>query len=181
MSSSSSVFDCNFEKESGVSFLKGFLVLFLCVFLMGCSEKVSIIKPIDVSLPNQSATAQFKVSERGGYRVALLFVWGKSKAEMDRQKVLWGRGEKKGTPIPVRLRVLKDGKSFFDEVLLTNGISEGKAFEYEGSSKSAQVRDIKNFALPPGEYSFEVQTIEAVGEFEGTEGYVGFSYYDPKV
>ncbi|GFM87061.1 hypothetical protein PSCICO_24600 [Pseudomonas cichorii] len=164
-----------------MSYFKVFFALILCVFLTGCSEKVWIVKPIDVSLSNQSAVAKFRVSENGGYRVALFFVWGKSKAEMDRQKILWGRGDKRGTPIPIRLRILKDGKPFFDEVLVTSGISAGQDFEYEGVYKSTQVRDIKNFALAPGDYSFEVLTVEGVKVFEGTEGYVGFSYYDPKI
>ncbi|GFM87060.1 hypothetical protein PSCICO_24590 [Pseudomonas cichorii] len=166
-----------------MSFLKSFLVLLLCGFLTGCSEKVWIIKPFDVSLPNQYSAAKFRVSESGGYRVALLFVWGESELDVVRQRKLWGRFglEEKGTLVPVRLRVTKNNELFFDEVLLAGGVDSGHAFEYGGVHKSALAREVKSFALSPGNYSFEIFTMDGVEAFRGDESYVIFSYYGPKV
>ncbi|KAA3532670.1 MULTISPECIES: DUF5625 family protein [Pseudomonas] len=166
-----------------MSFLKSFFTLLLCVFFGGCSGKVLIVKPIDVSLPSQSAAAHFSVSERGGYRIALLFVWSKSKSEADRQGKIWGgdMAGDKGIPISVHLRVLKDRAIFFDEIVMTEGVDSGQAFEYEGDYKSAQVRDIKHLALLPGEYTVEVLTLERVDAFSGIESYIEFSYYNPKI
>ncbi|MBX8556229.1 hypothetical protein K5D43_17305 [Pseudomonas cichorii] len=166
-----------------MSFIKRFFALFLSGFLVGCSSPVLIVKPVNLSLANQKVSAQFRVAERGGYRVALLFVWSEKASDIDHQKAVWGGGlyNEGGVPIPVHLRVLKDGQLFFDEVLVTTGIDSGQAFEYEGKYKSTQVRDIKHFAFLPGDYTVEVSTVDKIDAFSGTEGYVEFSYYSPKI
>ncbi len=47
----------------------------LCVVsLLGCTQYVSIIKPLDVSRANQTASAAFVVDKKGIYMFALLFV-----------------------------------------------------------------------------------------------------------
>ncbi|WP_342030477.1 DUF5625 family protein [Pseudomonas syringae] len=164
-------------------FFNGFFTLLLCFLFAGCSEKVLIVKPIDVSLPSKSAVAQFRVGERGGYRIALLFVWSKNKSEAARQGKVWGGDmhNGKGVAIPVHLRILKNGSVFFDEVVITEGVNSGQAFEYEGDYKSTQVRDIKHFAFLPGEYTVEVLTLERIDAFSGIESYVEFSYYNRKI
>ncbi|CAD5201458.1 DUF5625 family protein [Pseudomonas sp. FEN] len=163
--------------------VKRIFIVFVYVLLMGCSHKVLIVRPIDVSLSGHSAVARFSVEENGNYRFALLFVWSKSITENEARRKLWGGGvyNEKGVPIPIRLRILKDDVLFFDEHILTSGINSGQAFEYEGDYKSTQVRDIKYLELSPGEYSVEAITLEEIEAFRGTESYVEFSYYNPKI
>ncbi|NUT80129.1 DUF5625 family protein [Pseudomonas brassicacearum] len=166
-----------------LSVIRKILVVSVCVFFAGCSNKVLIVKPIDVSRAGQIANAQFTVDQAGGYRVALLFVWSKNISEREAQGKLWGGGlyREVGVPIPIGLRVLRNGKLFFEERIMTEGVNSGQAFEYEGDHKSAQVRDIKYLTLAPGEYSFEIVTLNEIEALKGTESYVEFSYYDPKI
>lgn len=166
-----------------LSVVKIILVVFVCIFFAGCSNKILIVKPIDVSRAGQSANAQFTVDQTGGYRIALLFVWSKNISEREAQGKLWGGGlyREAGVPIPIGLRVLKNGKLFFEEQITTEGVNSGQAFEYEGDHKSTQVRDIKYLTLAPGEYSVEILTLDEIEALKGTESYVEFSYYDPKI
>ncbi|ETK19098.1 hypothetical protein H097_09577 [Pseudomonas sp. FH4] len=102
---------------------------------------------------------------------------------MDAQSKLWGVwGENNGgTPIPIHLRIMKDDKIFFNELILTRGTNSTFSFDYDGARKSVQLRDIKHLTLPPGRYLVEVSTTEATEAFSETETYVKFSYYNPKI
>ncbi|WP_224770991.1 DUF5625 family protein [Pseudomonas sp. FEN] len=137
------------------------------------------MKPIDISAPGQKVSTQFKVQKSGGYEFALLFVWGGSMSERDRQRELWyGRDS---TPVPILLRIVKDGEVFFDEVVVTAGVQGGQSFDYAGQTKSVAIRVIKGFELMPGSYSVEVGTVEAIGVLKGIESFVSFAYSNQKI
>lgn len=162
---------------------KAFSILYLFSALLGCSSPISITKPINISTPDQTVSAEFEVKELGGYRFALLFAWGDDKSKMDAQSKLWGVwGENNGgTPIPIHLRITRDDKIFFNELILTRGTNSTFSFDYDGARKSVQLRDIKHITLPPGRYLVEVSTTETTEAFSKTETYVKFSYYNPKI
>ncbi|WP_191488075.1 DUF5625 family protein [Pseudomonas sp. FEN] len=163
-----------------MSFCKRVCILFLCTLLVACSEKLWVVKPIDVSVPHQKVSAQFKVREYGGYKFSLMFVWGDSMSERDKQRELW-EGQGTGVLIPIHLRILKGRNVFFDETVVTTGIHEFQSFDYEGQTKSVAVRIIKGFGLEPGSYSVEVETLEPVDVLKSAETYVGFSYVNQKI
>lgn len=162
---------------------RGLSIFYLFLALLGCSSPISITKPINVSTPDQTVRAEFVVKERGDYRFALLFAWGDDNSKMDAQSKLWGVwGENDGgTPIPIRLSVMKDNQIFFNELIITRGTNSTFAFDYEGARKSVQLRDIKHLTLPPGKYIVDVSTTETIEAFSKTETYVKFSYYNPKI
>ncbi|MCY1547195.1 hypothetical protein D9M68_832360 [compost metagenome] len=62
-----------------------------------------------------------------------------------------------------------------------SGVGYYQSFKYEGDSKSAVGRLIKNVYLGPGNYFVEVRTVVDVKEFSGGESYVKFAYYSPKI
>lgn len=157
------------------------LLIFICILLTACTEKLWIIKSLNVALPNQTAMANFVVEERGGYRFALAFVWGSDISEREKQRELWGGGDKEGVPIPIHLRLVKDGEVFFDEIIVTRGANTCQSFHYKGELKATAMRDIKHFGLSPGNYFAEIKTLESREEFKNIETYIEFSYYNPKI
>lgn len=163
--------------------IKAVLFFMMLIFLTGCSDKVQVLQPIDVSLSGQTAAAAFTVREKGGYRVALLFIWSRDAREHELQRKLWGGGmsNSAGVAVPIRLIIHKDGKLYIDQAIVTWGVDGGQAFEYEGVLKSSQVRDVKHMSLSPGDYSIEVVTQDKITALEGQESYVEFSYYNPKI
>ncbi|EJL07201.1 hypothetical protein Pchl3084_3836 [Pseudomonas chlororaphis subsp. aureofaciens 30-84] len=156
------------------------IVGLLCFLLAACSAPVSIVKPLDISRANQFASAQFVVNKAGDYRFALLFAKGHGLAEINKQIEIWGDLDHEGVAIPIHLRVLKDEQVFFDEELVTTGVQWGQGIDYEGRNINVAVRLIEILELAPGSYSVEVSTLEELEAFRGIEGFVKFSYYNPK-
>ncbi|MDI3273763.1 DUF5625 family protein [Pseudomonas sp. MDT1-16] len=148
--------------------------------LAACSAPVSIVKPLDVSQANQSASTQFMVRKSGDYRIALLFAKGHGLTEINKQIEVWGDLDNEGVAIPIHLRILKDGQVYFDEVLVTAGVQWGQGIDYEGRYVNAAVRLIKILELVPGSYFVEVNTLDKLDAFRSIEGFVSFSYYNPK-
>ncbi|AZD09353.1 hypothetical protein C4K26_3958 [Pseudomonas chlororaphis] len=163
-----------------ISVLRNGVLGAVCFLLAACSAPVSIVKPLDISRADQSASAEFVVKKTGDYRFALLFSKKDSLPEILKQIEVWGDYNVDGVAIPVHLRVLKDGQVFFDKSLITTGIQWGQGFDYEGRRMNTAVRLIKTLELSPGKYSVEVSTLDDLQAFRGIEGFVEFSYYDPK-
>ncbi|MDH4609348.1 DUF5625 family protein [Pseudomonas sp. BN102] len=174
---------------------KAFMVALLTysMLLAGCSEKLWLIKPFDVSKSSQVVMANFLIKKEGDYQFSLLFVWKDSLREMEEQEEIFGSGGvpiemgesnfegNKGVPIPLDLRLVKDGTLLLEERVDTSGVAYYQSFEYEGSSKSAAGRLIKNISLEPGNYFVEVRTVIDIKEFAGGESYIKFAYYKPKI
>jgi len=120
------------------------------------------------------------VSKTGDYRFALLFTKKDSLTEILKQVEVWGGHNVDGVAIPIHLRVLKDGQVFFDKNLKTVGVQWGQGFDYEGRRLNTAVRLIKTLELSPGSYSVEISTLDNLEAFRGIEGFVEFSYYNPK-
>ncbi len=158
------------------------IIIFLsCILLVACSEPINIYRPIDVSHSDQSVKIDFEISKEGNYQFALLFANGDGFYEMERRDKLFGSIDKDGVAIPVSLRVVKDGKVFFDQKINAVGSGWGRTFDYEERRVNTTVREIKTFSLPPGHYSAVTTTLEDVPEFNGIESFVEFTYYDPKI
>ncbi|WDG52355.1 DUF5625 family protein [Pseudomonas chlororaphis] len=163
-----------------ISVLRNGVLGAVCLLLTACSAPVSIVKPLDVSRAEQSASAEFVVRKTGDYRFALLFTKKDSLPEILKQIEVWGNYGVDGVAIPIHLRVLKDGQVFFEKSLITVGVQWGQTFDYEGRRLNTAVRLIKTLELSPGSYSVEVSTLGDLEAFRGIEGFVEFSYYDPK-
>lgn len=156
------------------------IFVFVSFWLAACSAPVSIVKPIDVSQVNQIATAGFVVKKIADYRFSLLFVKRDTLAEINNQIEVWGDSHHQGVAIPLHLRVVRDGVTFFDESLITTGVNWGQTFDYQGQTITTAVRLIKTLELVPGTYSVEVNTFKEVQDFRNIESFVEFSYYNPK-
>ncbi|MHC8372909.1 DUF5625 family protein [Pseudomonas sp. MDT1-85] len=163
-----------------ISVLRKGVVGFACILLAACSAPISIVKPLDVSRADQSASVEFVVRKTGDYRFALLFTKRDGLTEILKQIEVWGDYSVDGVAIPIHLRVLKDGQIFFDKNLITIGVQWGQGFDYEGRRLNTAVRLIKTLELSPGSYSVEVSTLDDLEAFRGIEGFVEFSYYNPK-
>lgn len=164
----------------GWTVFKSFVAIAYCTFL--CGDSMSTVMPIKVALAEQSVTSTFVVERRAGYKFALLFVWKADSAGMKQQRELWeGRYQRKGVHLPIHLRILKDNEIFFDETINTTGVDSGKAIDLNGQSRSVGVRTIKNFALAPGHYTMEINTVTSADAFSEEECYVSFANYDPKI
>lgn len=163
-----------------ISVLRKGIVGVVCFLLAACSAPLSIVKPLDISRANQSATAQFVVRKSGEYRFALLFTKGDDLAEINKQIQIWGDFNHEGVAVPIHLRVLKDGEAFFDEQLVTTGIQWGQTFDYEGRGLTTAVRLIKTLELSPGNYSIAVSTLNDLESFRNIESFVEVCYYKPK-
>ncbi|NHB92421.1 DUF5625 family protein [Photorhabdus cinerea] len=163
---------------------RNMIIFMSCTLLMACSEHIDTIrKPIDVSRSGQSVEINFELSKRkaGNYQFALLFSNGRSYAELERRDKLFGSIDKDGIAIPVSLRLVKDGKVFFDEEINAVRLDGWKSFYYKERSINTAVRDIETLSLPPGRYSAVITTLENVPAFKGIESFVEFNYYDPKI
>jgi len=163
-----------------ISILRKGIVGIVCFLLAACSAPVSIVKPLDISRADQSATAQFVVRKSGEYRFALLFTQGSDLAEIDKRTQIWGDFNHEGVAVPVHLRVLKDGEEVFDEQLVTTGTQWGQTFDYEGQVLTTAVRLIKTLELSPGNYSIAVSTLDDLESFRNIESFVEVCYYKPK-
>lgn len=163
-----------------ISVLRNGILGVVCFLLAACSAPVSIVKPLDVSQANQFANAQFVVNKTGDYRFALLFAKGHGLAAINKQIEVWGDLDHEGVAIPIHLRILKDEQVFFDEEIVTAGVQWGQGIEYEGRYINAAVRLIETVKLVPGSYVVEVGTLDCREAFRGVEGFVQFTYYNPK-
>ncbi|WP_338015650.1 DUF5625 family protein [Photorhabdus bodei] len=94
---------------------------------------------------------------------------------------MFGSIDKNGIAIPVSLRLVKDGKVFFDEKINAVGSGWIQSFYYKERSINTTVRNIKILELPPGRYSAVITTLEDVPAFNGIESFVEFTYFNPKI
>ncbi|EYU14047.1 DUF5625 family protein [Photorhabdus aegyptia] len=158
------------------------IIIFLsCILLVACSEPINIYRPIDVSHSDQSVKIDFEISKKGDYQFALLFATGRGFGEMQRRDKLFGSIDKGGVAIPVSLRVIKDGKVFFDEEINAVGYGWGRTVYYKERSINTAVRDIEILELPPGRYSAVITTLEDVPAFNDIESFVELTYFKPKI
>ncbi|MCA6221562.1 DUF5625 family protein [Photorhabdus antumapuensis] len=160
---------------------RNIIVFMSCTLLMACSKPIDIYKPIDVSKSGQSVKIDFEISKVGDYQFALLFANGDGFYEMERRDKLFGNIDKDGVAVPVSLRLVKDGKVFFDEEINTVGSGWIQSFDYEERRVNTTVRNIKILELPPGRYSAVITTLGNVSAFNGIESFVEFAYYNPKI
>ncbi|OCA52714.1 DUF5625 family protein [Photorhabdus namnaonensis] len=163
---------------------RNMIIFMSCTLLMACSNYIdTIYKPIDVSHAGKSVEINFELSKRkaGNYQFALLFANGDDFAEMQRRDKLFGNIDKDGVAVPVSLRLVKDGKVFFDKEINTVGSEGIQSFYYNERRINTTVRDIKTLVLPPGRYSVVITTLEDVPAFNGIESFVEFTYYNPKI
>ncbi|NRN30748.1 DUF5625 family protein [Photorhabdus heterorhabditis] len=163
---------------------RNMIIFMSCTLLMACSKPIDTVhKPIDVSHSGQSVEINFELSKRkaGNYQFAMLFSNGRSYAELERRNKLFGSIDNDGIAIPVSLRLVKDGRVFFDEKINAVRLDGWKSFYYKERSINTAVREIKTFSLPPGRYSAVITTLEDVPVFNDIESFVEFGYYDPKI
>lgn len=154
------------------------LVLF---FLIKDTNKLSLVEPIDTSLENSSISMSFTIDKEGGYRAAFLFLWEEDSLKRRAQReTLKGGSLGEGVTIPVSLKLYKDGNIFFDDFIVTRGISGGQSMEHEDAFVTVGVRDIKHFLLPTGKYVLEIKTLQNTEKKLNYKSYIEFSYYDPK-
>ncbi|MCA6221561.1 DUF5625 family protein [Photorhabdus antumapuensis] len=163
---------------------RNIIIFMSCTLLMACSKYIdTIYKPIDVSHSGQSVEINFELSKReaGDYQFALLFANGDGFVEMQRRDKLFGNIDKDGIAVPVSLRLVKDGKVFFDKEINTVGSEGIQSFYYNERRENTTVRDIKTLVLPPGSYSAVITILEDIPAFNGIESFVEFTYYNPKI
>ncbi|MEK9498395.1 DUF5625 family protein [Photorhabdus sp. P32] len=160
---------------------RNIIVFMSCTLLMACSKHIDIYRPIDVSKSGQSVKIDFEISKVGNYQFALLFANGDGFDEMERRDKLFGSIDKNGVVIPVSLRLVKNGKVFFDEKINAVGSGWGRTFDYEERRVNTTVREIKTFSLPAGCYSAVITTLEDVPAFNGIESFVELTYFNPKI
>ncbi|WP_323840705.1 DUF5625 family protein [Photorhabdus africana] len=161
---------------------RNMIIFMSCTLLMACSKHIdTIYKPIDVTKFGQSVKIDFEISKKGNYQFALLFATGRGFGEMQRRDKLFGSIDKDGVAIPVSLRVIKDGKIFFDEEINAVGYGWGRTVYYKERSINTAVRDIEILELPPGRYSAVITTLEDVPAFHGIESFVQLTYFNPKI
>ncbi|HGJ5862844.1 MAG TPA: DUF5625 family protein [Arsenophonus nasoniae] len=171
-----------FARQVRISMWRKVMLLFSSVWLVACTEHISIYRPIDITRAGQSVKVEFEIKKEGGYLFALLFETGEGHDEMERRFELFEGINKTGVIIPISLRIVKDGQVFFDETINTQGTDGGQAFYYQGRRiDTTAVRDIKSFLLFPGHYSVVISTLEDVPLFNGIESFVQVTYSDPKI
>ncbi|WP_289993490.1 DUF5625 family protein [Photorhabdus laumondii] len=160
---------------------RNIVVFMSCTLLMACSEPINIYRPIDVSHSDQSVKIDFEISKKGDYQFALLFARGHGHDEMNRRDELFGSIYDDGVTTPVSLRLVKDGKVFFDEKINAVGYGWGRTVYYKERSINTAVRDIEILELPPGRYSAVITTLEDVPAFNGIQSFVQLTYFNPKI
>ncbi|MCT8345098.1 DUF5625 family protein [Photorhabdus kleinii] len=163
---------------------RNMIIFMSCTLLMACSKHIETIrKPIDVSHSGQSVEINFELSksEAGDYQFALLFATGSGFDEMEKRFKLFGNLERDGIAIPVSLRLVKDGKVFFDKKINAVGYGWIRAFHYEERRINTAARNIKILELPPGRYSAIITTLEDVPAFNDIESFVELTYFNPKI
>ncbi|KOY60258.1 hypothetical protein AM629_20350 [Photorhabdus heterorhabditis] len=163
---------------------RNIIIFMSCTLLMACSNYIdTIYKPIDVLHAGQSVEINFELSksEVGDYQFALLFDKGNDYEEMLRRLELFGNVDKDGVITPVSLRLVKDGKVFFDEEINSVGSEGTQSFYYKERSITTAVREIKTLSLPSGRYSAVITILEDVPAFNGIESFVQLTYFNPKI
>ncbi|KTL62246.1 hypothetical protein AA106_21050 [Photorhabdus laumondii subsp. laumondii] len=160
---------------------RNIIIFMSCTLLMACSKYIDIYKPIDVTQSGQSVKFDFEISKEGNYQFALLFATGRGFDEMERRFKLFGNLDHDGIVIPVSLRLVKDGKVFFDKEINAVGYGWIRAFYYEERRINTAARNIKILELPAGRYSAVVTTLEDVPAFNGIESFVELTYFNPKI
>ncbi len=163
---------------------RNIIIFMSCTLLMACSKHIDTIrKPIDVSHAGKSVEINFELSKRkaGNYQFALLFANGDDFAEIQRRDKLFGNIDKDGVAVPVSLRLVKDGKVFFDEKINAVRLDGWESFYYEMRSVNTTVREIKTLSLPSGRYSAVITTLEDVPAFNGIQSFVELAYFNPKI
>uniref|UniRef100_UPI0036D784DC DUF5625 family protein n=1 Tax=Photorhabdus sp. RM322S TaxID=3342825 RepID=UPI0036D784DC len=161
------------------------IIIFMSfTLLMACSKHIDTVrKPIDVSHSGQSVEINFELSKRqaGDYQFALLFATGRSLDEIRRRDKLFGNVDKDGVAVPVSLRLVKDGRVFFDEKINAVRLDGWESFYYKERGINTAVRDIKTLSLPSGRYSAVITTLEDVPDFNGIQSFVELTYFNPKI
>ncbi|WGM05439.1 DUF5625 family protein [Arsenophonus nasoniae] len=157
------------------------MLLFSSVWLVACTEHISIYRPLDITRAGQSVAVEFEIKKEGGYLFALLFDKGGDYEEVLRRLELFRGVNDTGVIIPISLRIVKDGQVFFDEIINTKGTDGGQAFYYQKRRLNTAVRKMKILSLLPGHYSVVITTLEDVALFNGIESFAHVSYFDPKI
>ncbi|WP_323840704.1 DUF5625 family protein [Photorhabdus africana] len=161
------------------------IIIFLsCIWLVACSNYIDVIrKPIDVSHSGQSVEINFELSKRqaGNYQFALLFANGRGHNEKERRRKLFGNINHDGVAVLVSLRLVKDGKIFFEKEINTVRLDGWESFYYEMRLVNTTVREIKTLVLPPGSYSAVITILEDVLVFNGIQSFVQLIYFNPKI
>ncbi|WFQ80085.1 DUF5625 family protein [Xenorhabdus sp. SF857] len=158
------------------------IILFLsCVWLNAWSKPIDIYKSIDVSKAGQSVKFNFEISKKGNYQFALLFDKGDDFEELKKRLELFGEIDKDGMITSISLKIVKDGKVFFDKRINAKGRGWGQSLDYEGRRINLAVRNIKILELLPGSYSAVITTLEDIPAFNGIESFVEFAYFNPKI
>ncbi|MDE1492609.1 DUF5625 family protein [Xenorhabdus bovienii] len=169
-----------------ILFFLGFTGLVRCTGfvsgLSGCHQRAeTIYKPVDVTKAGQSVTFDFEIPQEGDYQFALMFTNGESFNEMQRRDKLFGNIDKTGVVVPISLRVVKDGKIFFDKEINTAGSEAMQSFYFDERKINTTVRDIKTLEFPPGRYSAVITILDDVPAFNDIESFVQFTYFNPKI
>ena len=173
-----------------------FLLLGFTLLLTACGEKLWLIKPFDVSKDDQVFMANVLIEERARYQLALLFVQADTRRGREEQDKIFGTGgvptpshasdpevlrHISGVPIPLHVRLVKDGEVLMDEVVHTSAVDFFQAINYGGQRKSVTGRAAQVVWLDPGNYFLEARTVQETTEFSGTESYIEFGYFNPKI
>ncbi|TDV69944.1 DUF5625 family protein [Pseudomonas sp. LP_7_YM] len=158
---------------------------FLFFLLAGCTDYISIVKPIEISKPGQKVSINFSVNQFGGYRLAIFFVHSLGRdatlADWDARRMLFGSTSEPGVVVPVHVKVFRDGELFYEGTVLSEGTEWGESFQVGETRKRALVRSVNHFGLEPGEYYLELTTLSDVQELVSIETYIEFGTFDPKI
>jgi hypothetical protein len=184
--------------------------LISCLTLQGCGEKFYEQRPFDVSKSGQIFRSGFIVEREYDYRIALIFDW-ENPNDLDAQKAqekITGAPRHKGVPLPLLLKIYRNGEIFADNAIQTDSLSQYEGFCYNQktlkndpfpgfferfstSRKCSDKPDRKDVwgpsrtidirTLPPGRYLVEIQTIMSIEEFSDMDAYIEVAPYAPKI
>lgn len=150
-----------------------------------CPVFSTIYQPIDVSKAGQSASIEFDISKTWDYQFFLTFELGWENKERARRRHVIAESifnkNREGIPIPVSLKIVKDGKVFYHKTITTSGAQYLYQFNYKGKEIDSLERIIRTLELPPGHYSAEVMTQQDIAEFHGIFTLIKIKFFSLKI
>lgn len=154
--------------------------------------------------------ANFVVEEKYDYRVALIFDWKKPADYISRkrQRELIGDTRSPGAMLPLILKIIKDGETYYDQVTISNMAGSLGGFCYNHKTRKNDplpsfwedllanipcetrpgrqrvhglIRTLEIFTLEPGNYYIEVKSFTETKEFIDLDTYIEIIPYSPKI
>jgi len=148
---------------------------FYCIYF--CAEPLHLFQPIDIAHAGQSISINFEVKDPGKYISCLLFDKGNNLNEIDRRLELIGGSNKKGIAVPVYLRLVKDGRVYFEKKVDTAGSGGAKYINYKGDKVRVAERCVEAIELPAGSYTISFTALADNPLLNGIHAFVEMSYF----